>query len=371
MENTQIKSPTLLLDVQKCKKNISRMADKAKRHNLAFRPHFKTHQSALISGWLKAEGVRGCTVSSIKMAQYFTNHGWDDILIAFPANPLEHEAINLLAGQISLQLLVYNVRTLEMLEHQLENKVGIKIELDLGSHRSGLLTHQYEEINDILAYIMSSPNFYFTGFYSHPGHTYTARGKEGVQKIYNTFLPLLDALQLKYKQTPGFSITIGDTPGSTIMEDFGPINEISPGNFVFYDAMQVNIGSCTYDDIAVVMACPVVGKNVERNELLIHGGAVHFSKEVLTDADGTTHFGKLAMPSSNGNGWHGMISGCYLKSISQEHGLVHASVEFMSETEIGDIVYIYPAHSCLSADLMKSYYTTDHEKLTGSGVFMP
>lgn len=369
MKKNTIKSPTLLLDEQKCKNNISRMAHKAKSHNLAFRPHFKTHQSALISEWLRAEGVRCCTVSSVKMAQYFRDHGWDDILIAFPANPLEHEAINKLAKQITLQLLVYDVRTLEMLEHRLESRVGIKIELDLGSHRSGLMTHQYEEINDLLAYIMSSPNFFFTGFYSHPGHTYTARGEGEVQNIYNTFLPSLDALQLKYKQTPGFSITIGDTPGCTIIEDFGVIKEISPGNFVFYDVMQVNIGSCSYDDIAVVMACPVVGKNVQRNELLIHGGAVHFSKEVLTDADGTTHFGKLAIPSPQG--WHGIIPGCYLKSISQEHGLVHASDEFMSQTAIGDIVYIYPVHSCLSADLMKSYFTKDQKSLTGSDVFMP
>jgi D-serine deaminase-like pyridoxal phosphate-dependent protein len=369
MEKNLIKSPTLLLDVEKCRKNIARMADKAKRLQLAFRPHFKTHQSALVSGWLKEEGVQCCTVSSVKMARYFADNDWHDILIAFPANPLEHEAINRLAKRISLQLLVYDVHTLEMLEHKLEARVGIKIELDLGSRRSGLLTNQNEEINDILAYIMSSPNFYFTGFYSHPGHTYTARGKEEVQKIYNGFLPLLDVLEKKYKQTQGFSITIGDTPGCTIIEDFGPIKEISPGNFVFYDAMQVNIGSCTYDDIAVVMACPVVGKNKERNELLIHGGAVHFSKEVLTDNDGTTHFGKLAFPTSKG--WEGTISGCYLKSISQEHGLVHATAGFLSNTGIGSIIYIYPAHSCLTADLVKSYMTTTGESLRGVEVFMP
>jgi D-serine deaminase-like pyridoxal phosphate-dependent protein len=134
--------------------------------------------------------------------------------------------------------------------------------------------------------------------------------------------------------------------------------------------MQVNIGSCTYDDIAVVVACPVVGKNAQRKELLIHGGAVHFSKEVLKDADGTTHFGKLAVPTSSG--WHGMIEGCYLKSISQEHGLIHATEEYLAKTEIGDIVFIYPAHSCLAADLMKSYFLiTKGKQLMGSEIFMP
>jgi D-serine deaminase-like pyridoxal phosphate-dependent protein len=223
MDYTLIKSPTLLLDEEKCKNNIAFMADKAKRHQLAFRPHFKTHQSALVSGWLKEAGVNRCTVSSVKMARYFADHGWDDILIAFPANPREHEAINKLANQISLQLLVYDVRTLEMLEHKLESRVGIKIELDLGSCRSGLLTTQYEEINELLAYIMSSSKFHFTGFYNHPGHTYAARGKYEVQKIYQKFLPELLELEKKYQKTPGFCITIGDTPGCTIIEHYGPV----------------------------------------------------------------------------------------------------------------------------------------------------
>jgi D-serine deaminase-like pyridoxal phosphate-dependent protein len=182
-------------------------------------------------------------------------------------------------------------------------------------------------------------------------------------------MPALELLAKKYADFPGFSITIGDTPGCTIVEEFGPIKEISPGNFVFYDVMQVNIGSCTYNDIAVVMACPVVGKNHGRNELLIHGGAVHFSKEVLTDADGTMQFGKLAKITEGG--WKDFVPGCYLKSISQEHGLIHASDEFIQKTQIGDLVYIYPAHSCLTADLMKSYLTTEELLLTDHSAFMP
>ena len=66
-------------------------------------------------------------------------------------------------------------------------------------------------------------------------------------------------LKASYGHTMGFSITMGDTPGCTLSEDFGPIEEISPGNFVFYDAMQVGIGTCTYDDIAVVIVDGIIG----------------------------------------------------------------------------------------------------------------
>ena len=164
------------------------------------------------------------------------------------------------------------------------------------------------------------------------------------------FIPLLILISCSDKENPG------------------PIEEISPGNFVFYDAMQVGIGTCTYDDIAVVMACPVVGKNKDRSELLIHGGAVHFSKEVIQDANGISHFGKLAVPTTSG--WESQIDGCYLKTISQEHGLVHATDEMLQNTSIGDILYVYPAHSCLSADLMKSFLTTEEVVMKGDEAFM-
>jgi D-serine deaminase-like pyridoxal phosphate-dependent protein len=368
MNNELIKSPTLLLDERKCRNNIKKMVTKTAKHNLAFRPHFKTHQSGIIGNWIKNEGVNRCTVSSLKMAEYFAGQGWNDVLIAFPVNVLEHQKINQLASKISLQILVYDAASIKILGEKIDADIGVKIELDLGSKRSGLLPGQHKEIDALISRITDHQHLKFTGFYSHPGHTYTARGENEVKSIYKDFLQDLSLLEQKYGDVPGFSITIGDTPGCTLVEDFGPIKEISPGNFVFYDVMQVNIGSCDYDDIAVVMACPVVGKNAQRNEILIHGGAVHFSKEVLTDPDGTIHFGKLA--KSTTDGWEGVIPGCYLKSISQEHGLVHATDELLDKARIGDIVYIYPVHSCLSADLMKSYLTTGKIELSGDDSFL-
>lgn len=368
MRKGLITRPTLLLDKNKCQANILRMSEKVRRERLKFRPHFKTHQSAEIGSWIREQGVTACTVSSVKMAEYFAHHGWDDILIAFPVNILEAERINELGSALRLQLLVYSKEALLLLQEKISSNVGIKIELDVGNKRSGLKSNQHEEIDELLRAIANSPNFQFTGFYSHPGHTYTSRNKEEVLQKYDEIFGELEMLKVHYEHVLGYSITIGDTPGCTIVEDFGPIEEISPGNFVFYDVMQVNIGSCDYDDIAVVMACPIVGKSEERNEILIHGGAVHFSKEVLEDTDGVSHFGKLANITESG--WQGHIPACYLKSISQEHGIIHASNELIQDSKIGDLVYIYPAHSCLCADLMKSYLTTDELVMEGDNAFM-
>jgi len=81
-----ITRPTLLLDEERARRNVERMAVKAGRSGVLFRPHFKTHQSAQIGGWFRERGVSKITVSSVKMAEYFAGQGWDDITIAFPAN---------------------------------------------------------------------------------------------------------------------------------------------------------------------------------------------------------------------------------------------------------------------------------------------
>ena len=101
--------PTLLLDKQKCIRNIQRMVEKAKKNNVVFRPHFKTHQSHEVGRWFRNEGVTRITVSSLTMAEYFAQDGWKDITVAIPVNVHEKERINRLASTITLNLLVVGI----------------------------------------------------------------------------------------------------------------------------------------------------------------------------------------------------------------------------------------------------------------------
>ena len=89
-----IETPTALLNTSVVKRNIAAMAQKAQQNGVRFRPHFKTHQSATIGEWFRAEGVTAITASSVSMARYFADHGWHDITVAFPVNWREIDAIN-------------------------------------------------------------------------------------------------------------------------------------------------------------------------------------------------------------------------------------------------------------------------------------
>ena len=89
----QIVGPTLVISRSRAQNNIGQMAAKAEKSGVIFRPHFKTHQSSEIGNWFRKYGVRHITVSSAQMAEYFAQHGWTDITIAFPVNILEIEKL--------------------------------------------------------------------------------------------------------------------------------------------------------------------------------------------------------------------------------------------------------------------------------------
>lgn len=350
-----IKYPTLLLDSARCKANISFMRKRAARFGVAFKPHFKTHQSKIIGDWFKEEGVTGITVSSIKMAEYFAAAGWKDITIAFPANVVAADKLNLLAEKIDLTVLVDNTDTVGLLDSKISNTINVLVELDAGSRRTGINTDNLELITEVVAELKRSSNLQFQGFYSHFGHTYGCRGEEEVKNVFQQSLDNINRMMQKNDYN-NVALHIGDTPGCSLAEDFTGITAITPGNFVFYDIMQQNIGSCRSGKIAVAMACPIVSKNADRKEVCIHGGAVHFSKDNIA-IDGNPAFGQLVNLQENSIGE--LMPDAKIIAVSQEHGIIRVTDQLFREINIGDVVGVLPIHSCLTAECMGAY--TDFE----------
>ena len=130
-----------------------------------------------------------------------------------------------------------------------------------------------------------------------------------------------------------------------------------PSNFVFYDLTQMTIGSCSAADVGFVVACPVVAVHPERNEIVLYGGAVHLSKEILPHADGTPSYGGVVWLPRAGGVLRSPAPG--QRSLSQEHGVVHASKPAwqggLASVQVGDLLGVLPVHSCLTADLLKEY----------------
>jgi len=355
----KIARPTLLLDKEKCWKNIQEMVLKAKKFDLKFRPHFKTHQSAGIGKWFKDFEVNSISVSSVDMAIYFFQNGWNDITIAFPFNQLEIDEVNKLAQQINLNVLLVSSGSIEFLKKNLKNKIGFYIEVDTGYHRSGIRAENINEFDSVLKQSKDIPLLDFKGFLNHSGNSYHAKSQKEISQIHHKSLQKMKELRSRYlSQFPQLELSIGDTPCCSLMNDFTGIDEIRPGNFVFYDVMQYRLGSCSIGQIAVTLACPVVAKNQELKEIIIYGGAVHLSKEYILQ-NGSKCFGYIVRLRKDG--WEKPLKNTFIISLSQEHGIIKTTDEEFDKIHIGDIIGVLPVHSCLTANLMKQYLTLDEE----------
>lgn len=361
----EILRPSLLIDKGKCINNIHKMSNKARRKNLIFRPHFKTHQSQIIGEWFRDAGVSKITVSSVSMAEYFSAKGWKDITIAFPVNIRESDQINSLSAKIDLNLLVADVQTIDLLQSRISSTLGVFIELDTGYNRSGIEINSLDEIKIILNKISHNSFLKFRGFLIHAGDTYNAKKSEDIIAVHKRNLMLLSELRKIFiSDWPDLIISIGDTPSCSVAEDFKGIDEIRPGNFVFFDLMQQNIGSCSYGDIAVIVACPVVSVNRSRYEIVLYGGGIHLSKEYITDKTGNKIFGKVVIPD-NELMWGSPVVDTFLADLSQEHGIIKMNSKLIDSINIGDLLGVLPVHSCLTANLMRGYLdqngnTIDH-----------
>jgi D-serine deaminase-like pyridoxal phosphate-dependent protein len=350
----KITRPTLLLDEARARANIWRMADKAGRAGAHFRPHFKTHQSLAVGGWFRECGVRMITVSSVRMARYFSA-SWQDITIAIPFNIHEAGRVNALPADCAINLCVMDADTVRKLGAVLLREVGVYIKVDVGYGRTGLLEDD-PRLEDILGALDGSGKMSFRGFLGHAGHSYYAKSRAEISAIDTEARRVMRRLRKRYRNRyPAMRTSLGDTPCCSVADDLSGVSEWRPGNFVFYDLTQHLLGACALEDIAVAMACPVIAKHADR--LVIHGGGVHFSKDSLIGDEGRAEYGWVV--EQVGDGWGTPIEGLKITSLSQEHGIITGPAEVLGRYSVGDFVRVLPVHSCMTAAAMKRYRTLD------------
>lgn len=346
MSNNILSRPIAIVDEVRCRKNIKKMTAKASKSNKILRPHFKTHQSQEIGRWFREHGITGITVSTPEMARYFAEDGWGDITLAFPFYPGQIEDVKDLQKSCDVRLFVSDEKTVSFLEKNLDQPIKILIEADAGYNRSG--TAEPLEMDNVIKAANSSKKVHFYGFYSHDGGTYKVKGEDQIKDKVQRNYTLFEELKEKY---PKAKFCLGDTPSCSVMDDFRMVDEISPGNFVFFDWMQTKIGSCSVDEVGLLIKVPIAQIKDTTDQLIVHGGAVHLSKDCIM-VDGVLSYGQ---PVYFDDDRIKPIPGTFVESLSQEHGVIRGAKQVLSYLNSDDSVWICPIHSCLTANLFSHY----------------
>lgn len=359
MELERLKRPVFVIDRTKVRRNLERMAEKARRSGVSLRPHVKTHQSAELASWLREFDVRAITVSSVDMAAYFQRAGWADILISVPVNVHQVPDIDELAAAGRLHVILESAVAARAVVEGVHHPLEVWIEADTGYHRTGIPVGDTGRILEVAKALGGSPHLRLSGLLCHDGQTYAASGPDEIRSIARSSFRALAAAvaELEASGFSGLRLSVGDTPSCSVLDAFPPsVSEVRPGNFVFYDLTQAGVGACREEDIAAVVACPVIAKYPERGEIVIYGGGVHISKETVRLRSGENCYGKIGRLRQAEGGWTPPIPAAYVSSLSQEQGIIKVPRDFADSIQTGDTLAVYPVHACLTANLHAAYF---------------
>ncbi|MDD4646569.1 MAG: alanine racemase, partial [Bacteroidales bacterium] len=263
------------------------------------------------------------------------------------------DQINRLASKMNLGITLEDPAQAAELDRQLKFPVDAYIKIDTGYHRTGLSPDEMPVITGLVEHIHRSSMIRLKGLLTHAGHSYHAKSPEEIIGVYRSSVSILQAVRDNLGDTDRkLILSYGDTPSCSIVDSFEGIDEIRPGNFVFYDLMQMVAGVCDFSQIAGIVVCPVVAVHPRRNQAVLYGGAIHFSKESIR-LNAKNLYGQMV--EMDESGWYKPIADAYLVSLTQEHGVLEAPEAIIKRLKPGAVIGIIPVHSCLTANLIHRY----------------
>lgn len=150
------------------------------------------------------------------------------------------------------------------------------------------------------------------------------------------------------------TVSVGSTPTAIHAPGWQEVSEIRPGNYVFFDKFQADVGSCRLEEVAATVLTTVVAHYPQHNQMLIDAGALALSKD-----PGATHLNPKTV--------YGTVLGSPLLkivNISQEHGLISSDAPITFENfPVGSLLQVIPNHSCLTAALFPKYYVVETNRI--------
>jgi D-serine deaminase-like pyridoxal phosphate-dependent protein len=188
----------------------------------------------------------------------------------------------------------------------------------------------------------------FAGILSHSGHAYHAPSRGEIAAVAEEERRVMTAFAARSREA-GINvhrISVGSTPALSVVDRLDGVDEIRPGNYVFYDYTQSVLGSCAVADCAVTVLASVVSSQAGARHSVVDAGALALSKDRGPDFAPQPTMGEIFQDYQRGL----LRKDARLSSVSQEHGIVNARLP------VGERVRILPNHSCLTSACFDEYH---------------
>ena len=338
-------------------KNAETMRSRADALGCTLRPHVKTVKTAEGAAIATGGTKRGVVCSTLAEASFLAEHGFDDIIYAVPLTADKLPDVHLLNSELD----AFHV----MVDHQehvsaltaassgsSSRPLSVYVMVDCGYHRDGVDPEDPASI-ELVRQLVESPQTRFAGLYTHGGHSYDTNGDgEALAAVAaaerDVTVRFAQAVRAAGIDVP--SVGVGSTPTCSVppADGLDGVDEMHPGNFLYYDVTQVRLGACTVGDIAVRILTRVVGHYPKSNTLLIDCGWT----------------GASAQGAAHGYGLFPKHPELTILNLKQECGEVSSSdgapLDY-TRYPIGSVLELAPWHSCASTHQHHSVHIVEDD----------
>ena len=242
MDESEIQTPCLILDLDALERNVKKMGDYARAHGMRHRSHGKMHKSVDVQKLQESlGGAVGVCCQKVSEAEVFARGGIKDILVSNQVrDPAKIDRLARLPKYGARILVcvddVANVADLSAAAQKHGTSLECFVEIDCGAGRCGVKTT--EAVVEIARAIDAAPGLKFTGIQAYQGamqhlDSYEAR-KEKLDAAIAQVKDAVDALTaigLKPELVSG-----GGTGSYYFESGSGVYNELQCGSYAFMDA---------------------------------------------------------------------------------------------------------------------------------------
>ena len=242
-----IDTPALVVDLDAMDRNIQRMADFARKHQVRWRPHAKMHKSAELALLLQQAGAQGVCVQKVSEAEALAAGGVRDITITNEviAMPKLHRAARLATALASrggrLGVAVDSAEGIERLAEAMAQSgsdagMDVLVEIDVGQGRCGVPPG--EPAVALALAVARHPRLRFAGLQAYHGRAQhfasAAKRREAIARAVQQAAHTRDLIEAAGLPVP---LVTGSGTGTLVHEAAsGVFGELQAGSFLFMDA---------------------------------------------------------------------------------------------------------------------------------------
>jgi len=242
MDEADIQTPALVIDLDALERNVKKMGDWAKDHGMRHRVHGKMHKSVDVAHLqMTLGGACGVCCQKVSEAEAFARGGIKDVLVSNQVRDpqkIDRLARMPLLGARTLCCVddVANVADLSAATQKHGTEIECLVEIDCGAGRCGVTTT--EAVVEIAKAIDAAPGLKFGGIQAYQGamqHMDSYEDREA--KIAIAVGMVSDAMAGLKAEGLECDIVGGGGTGSYYFEGTsGVFNELQCGSYAFMDA---------------------------------------------------------------------------------------------------------------------------------------